>query len=196
MITAKQAQELMKLNGTVRGVAFRIDYDNINALFGKDKVKIVEDYIKKLGIEVNYESFRNTALYPVGLRFISLIAIKDVFKLTDNDIKKMGFNAPRVSFIVKLFTRAFLSVDALLTRANIIWKKHFNGSLKVIKYSKQKKFITAQLEGFVSHKIFCVYLGGYFESIVSLTLPNNKVTAREILCDNKKGIHRFKLTWK
>lgn len=196
MITAKQAQELMKLKGTVRGVAFRIDYDNINTLFGKDQVKKVENYIKNLGVEINYESFKNTALYPVGLRFISLIAIKDLFKLTDNDIRKMGFNAPRVSFIVKLFTRAFLSVDALLNRANIIWQKHFNGSLRVIKYSKQKKYITAQLEDFISHPVFCKYLKGYFESIVQLTLPNNKVTAKEVLCDNKKGIHRFKLTWK
>ena len=186
----------MKLEGNARGVAFRIDHDNIIEMFGKDSVKKVEDYIKKIGIDMNYESFRNTALYPIGLRFISLIAIKDVFKLADNDIKKMGFKAPRVSFIVKLFTRAFLSVDALLTRANIIWQKHFNGSLKVIKYNKQKKFIIAQLEGFVSHKIFCVYLGGYFESIVSLTLSSNKITVKEIICDNQKGIHQFKLNWK
>ncbi|MBZ1356401.1 MAG: hypothetical protein KY054_01325 [Candidatus Nealsonbacteria bacterium] len=48
------------------------------------------------------------AFYPIGLRVLSILAIAEVFDFNENQVRnEIGENAPKMSFVVKVFAQSF-----------------------------------------------------------------------------------------
>ena len=196
-LTKSFANKLAGIEGFVKGTVFDIDYNYVKSNYGLDGLKKVEKKMKDLGYPINYARISRTDDYPMGLRMLSLLVIKETFKMTDKDIIKMGYDAPAVSFIVRLFSRFITTPDSLIKNANTVWQKHFSiGYIKVLDYKKNKKYIKIGLYDFKVNNFYCLFLKGYFARILELSLSNKKVKVKETKCAFKKNdYHEFVLTW-
>jgi len=196
--TKEAAQRLSKISGEVRGVAFKTDMEFVLKEKGKGGLKKVEDELKRIGFPIKYEEIKVMDFYPIGLRVISLMAIKEVFNFDDEKIKNMGIYATKISLIVKLFVKYFFSIQRVFSKeAPKMWSKHYTISkLTPIELNEEKKFAVLQIEDLVLDPVFCVYLGGYFCGIIQMLIKTNKIDYQEIKCPFRGGkYHEYLLKW-
>jgi hypothetical protein len=136
--------------------------------------------------------------YPVGLRILSLLAIKEIFNLDEKEIVKMGFLATKVSLILKLFMRYFISLQRVFFReAPKMWKKHYTlGEVIPVDLDEEEKYLVLRLKDCKFHPIFCHYLGGYFCGVAQLMLGSEKIKFEETKCPFKGDrYHQYLIKW-
>ena len=199
-LNKKELDKLLKIKGEVRGVAFHTDGSHILKIEGEEALKKIEKRTKELGYSIDYRNPPRTSWFPVGLRAISLIIIKDTLNWNDEDIKKMGWNAPSFSFIIKLLMKFFVSLDKVAKESPHLWKEHYKniGRLFIINADDKEKIVIVRVKDFKVHPIFCPYFAGYFSRIASFGLKEEKknLDCVETKCvfDND-SYHEFKITW-
>ncbi len=124
-------------------------------------------------------------------------AIKEVLELEEEDIRKLGSFAAKTSLIRRLFTKFFVSLDLMATRASEMWDEYYTtGDLSVQSADPEKGEIVLVLENFEVNRLHCFHLQGYFSSIISL-VTGSEVKCRETKCPFKGDeVHEFVLNWK
>lgn len=193
------AKGLMKIKGKVKGVTLKTDAEYILKEKGEEGLKKVEEELEKLGYPIKYKEVKTMLFYPVGLRALSLLAIKKVFDLEDEKIREMGFLATKRSLIVKLFVRYFLSVKRVFYKeAPKLWSQHFTiGELVPVELNEKKKYAILRLKNFNLHPLYCLYLGGYFCGILDLLIKTPQITFEEAKCAFKGDeYHEYLLKWR
>ncbi len=197
-ISRETIDNLMKIKGEVRGVVLKTDEEYILKEKGKAGLEKVEQRLKELGHPIKYKEIRTMDFYPVGLRVLSLLTIREVFNFSDEEIKKMGTFATKMSLIIKLFTKYFLSVRRVVMKESPrIWSKHWTvGKLVPIKLDEEQKYAVLKVEGFDLHPIYCIYLEGYFAGILQMLVKSPKVNTKETKCAFKgESYHEFLIKW-
>ncbi len=194
-LTKELAEKLKKMEGEVRGVVFKTDLEFVLKEKGKEGLKKLKEKLKEIGCEIDYEKINPMGFYPLGLRIISLLAIKEVFNFNEEKIKEMGSSAPKLSLLIKLFVKFFFSIQKTAVQVPEIWKKHYTiGNLEV-EVNEEKRYVILRLKDFLGHPIFCVYLEGYF-STISQIVVNQPVTSQETKCPFKGGdFHEYLIRW-
>lgn len=181
MIKKEEVENLLKLKGEVKGVFLQTDRKYILENEGEEGLKKLEDKVKELGVGLNYRRASAMEWYPVGLRPISLLLIKDVFGYNDREIREMGRMAAKFSFIVKLFVN-FFSARKLFERAPDYYKMQYRvGQLEAIYFNEKEKKSILRLKDFKIHPLVCLYLEGYFQGIAEFALKE-KVNVEETKC--------------
>ncbi|MEA3458255.1 MAG: hypothetical protein U9R21_06205 [Candidatus Thermoplasmatota archaeon] len=179
----KELDRLMEIKGEVKGVVFQTDAKYVLEKEGEEGLKKLEERVKELGYPINYEKGEALDSHPIGLRVISLLLIKDTFGWPDSEIKRMGYVAPRTSFIAKLLMRFFVSFKKIITEAPRYWTKHYTiGSLEVINLDEETKDVTIRLKDFEIHPILCPYYRGYFEMMHEFATGTTGVESKETKC--------------
>jgi hypothetical protein len=174
-VTKEEIKVMMGITGEARGVTLQTDAEYVLLKKGKDGLGKVEEKLKEMGCPIDYKHVKATDWYPVGLRALSLIAIKETFNWTNEEIEDMGNVAPKYSFFVKLLMKYFLTLSMTYEESPKYWKKHYTiGELETPDYSPKKKYFIIRVKGFKIHPILCVYLGGYFKRISQFVLKNAK----------------------
>ena len=183
-ITKETVQKLMEIKGEVRGVTFKTDIEYILKEKGQEGLKKVEEELEKVGAPIKYKEINTMIFYPVGLRALSILVIKKVFNFSNDKIKEMGFFATKISLIIKLFTRYFLSLQRVFFKeAPRIWKKHWTiGELIPVELNEKKKYAIIRLKDFDLHPLYCQYLGGYFCGVLKLIIKTAEITSEETKC--------------
>ncbi|MFQ6049759.1 MAG: hypothetical protein ACE5J0_01835 [Candidatus Paceibacterales bacterium] len=197
-LTQEAAKKLMKIKGEARGVVFKTDGEYILKEKREKGLKRLEEELEKLGYPIKYKEIKTMIFYPVGLRALSLLAIKKVFNFDEEKIKEMGRFATKVSFIVKLFMRHFVSLQRVFSReAPKLWKKHWTvGKLDSIELNEEKKYAILGVRGFNLHPLYCYYLSGYFSGILQMTVRSPKITCEETKCAFRGDeYHEYLLKW-
>ncbi|MBZ9572358.1 hypothetical protein KJA15_03445 [Patescibacteria group bacterium] len=198
ILTEEIAKKLMEIKGETRGVVFEIDREYILKEEGEEGLKKLEDELERLGYPIKYKEMKAMGFHPIGLRAISLLAIKKVFNFDDEKIKELGTFGSKVSFILKLFIRYFLSAQRVFfEEAPKIWKKHYAiGELVPVELSEEKKYAILRLENFNLHPIFCCFLGGYFCGVVQMLVRSSQITFEETKCTFRGDeYHEYLLKW-
>ena len=183
-LTKELADQLMKIKGEARGTHFICDALYIEKREGKEGLKRVEEKLKELGYPLDYSRVNNMDFYPVGLRALSLLAMKEVLGWTNKDIEENCANAAKYSFIVKIFARYFFSVRSAIKLAPKIWREYFtSGNLEVVKIDLKKKEAVFQIKNFKLHPIYCQYcLLGFIKNIIGMVLNTKKVKCKKTNC--------------
>ena len=77
-----------------------------------------------------------------------------------------------------------------------MYKKYFTtGSLKIVEYDKERKYIVGRIENLRTYPTHCQYLMGYFSSLIEM------VTKKVVVCEEIKCIysgdkyHEFLVKW-
>lgn len=193
-----EIDNLLKLNGKIRGVVFQTDARYVLEKEGEVGLQELEEKAKRYNLPINYRSAKALEWCPIGLRIVSLLLIKETFGYQDSEIRKMGEMAPKVSFIVKLFFRLFLSPRKLAEECPRYWKEHHTlGELRAVRIDEDRNEIVLRLENYVVHPLFCLYLEGYFETVMCLARESRKAKAKEIACPFKDNLpfHDYLITW-
>ena len=196
-ITKPEADKVVGFDSEASGVVFQTDAEYVLATYGEPALRKVEKRMKELGHDFSYMRISAGDHYPTGLRVLSLMVIKEVLNLTDEDIKIMGDNAPKISMIIRLMLKFFVSLEKALSKAPKAWEKHYStGKLIIHEINREKKQIIVRLLDFKTHPLFLKYLEGYFQRFVQFTLPNEKVQSKLVKSMNKKDkYNEFKLYW-
>ena len=120
------ADEIMRgMDGRVRGVVFQTDASYVQRTQGTEGLERVEARLRELGHPVDYRRAKAMDWYPLGLRVLSLLAVRDTFDLSKEGIWTMGDAAPKFSFIVKVMMRpSVLSITRSLSTPNM----HMHGT--------------------------------------------------------------------
>ena len=181
MLTKDEADKVMKLEGKVRGVAFQTDADYVKANIGEEGLLKVKETLKNLGYPIDYEKAKSTELYPIGLRMLSLMAVKESFNLSDQDIIKMGNAAPKYSFVVKMVMKYLVGIEQALKFAPRYYKRHVSiGEFQVVEYNPEGKYVILRLSGMSMVPLYAKYLEGYLSRIIQYVLPREKVNCEQL----------------
>ncbi len=193
------ADQLMAMPGDARGVVFKTDGDYILKEKGEDGLKKLEEELAILGCPIDYKKIRALSFYPIGLRIISLLAIKKLFSFDDAKIKELGTFASKTSLLTKLFINYFLSINKVFfEEAPRIWRKHYSvGDLVPIELNEEKKYGIMQIKNYQFHPIFCLYLGSYLCGFLQMLVKSPIITFEETKCPFRGDeYHEYTIKWK
>lgn len=182
MIKKEEIENLLKLKGEVKGVFLQTDARYILEREGEKGLKNLKKKAKEIGVNLDYKRAGAMQWYPVGLRPISLLLIKDFFGYNDKDIREMGRMAAKFSFIVKLFVKFFSSIKKLFENAPRYYKMQYRiGELEAVYIDEKEKKAIIRIKDFKIHPLVCLYLEGYFQGIAEFALKE-KVRTKERKC--------------
>jgi len=180
-IQKSELENLIKIKGEVRGTVFQTDAKYILEKGGEKSLRKLEERVKKLGYPIDYRKAKVIDWYPIGLRIISLILIKDTFGWPDSEIRAMGKTAPKFSFIVKFIFKLFAPLKKLVKEIPRDWKEHYTiGEMEVARFDEENKKLIIHLKDFKIHPIFCIYLEGYIERVILFV--EQGATTKETKC--------------
>jgi hypothetical protein len=186
MIDQNELQKIINTPGEVKGVVFQTDANYVLKKMGEPGLKKLEEQVKALGLAINYHEASALKTYPIGLRVASLLLIADTFGWSEEEIRRMGYEAPKTSFVVKLLMKFFVSFVRLMQEVPKYWQEHYTiGVLEPLKIDDAKKEAILQLKNISIHPLFCKYLEGYFEKIYEFSLEGKKGSCIEIECEFK-----------
>jgi len=195
---------LMKNKDETRGIEFETDKKFILEERGEEGIEKIEKAMKELGYPIKYEEISTFTFYPIGIRVLSLLTIKEIFNFDEAKIEEMGRVAPKLSIFIKTLMQFFISIPTLKSETSRIWKRyHTTGELKLI--VAPGNFATLRLSGhncvlkLTNHKIhplYCTYLGGYFAKITEMVLNTSPITFEETKCPFRgDDWHEYLLKW-
>lgn len=196
-ITKEKVKKLMEIKGEARGVHFKNDADFVLKEKGKEGLKKLEKELKRLGCPIEYKKINQFNFYPIGLRAISLLAIKQTFDWPDEKIKELGSFAMKFSWVIKLLVGYFSSLEKTLREASNFWLKYFTvGQLEVEEKKIEEGYVILKIKNFNLDPIYCRCLEGVFAEIAKMTTKAKEVVCQEIECPFEKGKeHRFLIKW-
>lgn len=197
MLNKKQADNLFKtIKGEARGEAIRVDWDYVNETWGQEGIIKLETRMKELGYPLRYEEIKAMAFYPLGLYNISLLSIKDVFKLDNEGIKKMGRSIVKFSLLNRIFFKYFISLKLIAKQVPAAWKKMYTvGDMDMPDFSEKKRYAVLRLRNFKDHPAHCLLTESYFAKFSQLVV-RNPTTCKEVKCVFKgDSHHELLITW-
>ncbi len=192
----KEAEELVQKKGSVKGEAFRTQTEYIRRCKGEEGLKKVLKKMEEMGYPFEIKKLKYQQWYPEALDVLLILTAKEIFSWKDEDIFKMGYSAPRQSFIIKLSAQHLFSIKSITKAASTLWKKHFDfGNLKV-ELDEEKKRIKVIIEEYKIHPVMCKFFEGYFLSVFELCTKSEKVRIEEIKCAFKgDSAHEYLMEW-
>ena len=202
-ITEEKIEEMIKTEGRVKGEVFKTDAEYVLEKKGEKGLKILQKETEKLGSPIDYRKIKSADWYPVGLRVVSLLAAMRAFGWQEKEIEKMGASAPKISFIVRIFMKFFLSPEKVAKISPKLWPRHYTiGSLKIVNFRERqekqeiKGSVMVELRDFKVHPILCAYLGGYFLAVATLSAPYTKAIIKETKCPFRGDqYHQYLCEW-
>jgi len=196
-ITKEEIKKIMGTKGKVRGVVFQTDAEYVRLKKGEEGLRLLEKKTKEFGYPIEYGKIKTMDWYPLGLRALSLLAVKETFYWGDKEIDDMGNSAPKYSFVVKMLLRYFLSLRRSLEEVPTYWAKHYTaGEMEFVELDEKKKYYIIRLKNFKIHPIWCTYLTGYYRRFTQYVIKSEKVTIEETKCMFKGDpYHEFIGRW-
>lgn len=202
-ITKEEIKKLIKIEGKVKGEVFKTDAEYILTKKGEEGLKRVQKETKKLGYPIDYQKINSNGWYPVGLRIVSLLAVMEAFSWGEKEIENMGKSAPKISYMVKIFAKFFISSKRAIETTPRLWPRHYTiGNIKIVDFNERKEnqrikgSCLIKLRDFKVHPILCIYLKGYFSTIPKMGAEVKKLTIEEIKCPFKgDSFHQYSAKW-
>lgn len=163
---------------------------------GKEGLEQLEQSLKENGYPLQYGKIKTMDFYPIWWRILSLLFIMDFFKFNEEKIREMGASSPKISFILRLFMKHFISIEKTLGQMPKMWQKHYSvGDLKVVQFNEKEKKLVLNLENFNLHPIVCIYLAGYFSKVIEMVVKSPAVCKEKKCSHQGSPYHEFLLTW-
>lgn len=197
ILTKKEAEKIMKIEGNVRGEGILTDVEYLQKREGEKGVKKVEEKLAELGYPIKFKEIQSLDWYPQGFDVLKMLVMKELFNWTDKDIFKMATFAPQVSFLVRMLIKYFLSAKKSFEQSPNYWKQHFDfGELEAYEFSEKEKRIVFRIKNYKTHPVMCVVLAGYFLQMSKYVLKSKEVTIKETKCMFKGDpYHEYVVNW-
>lgn len=183
MITKAQADALAGAEGKNKGVGFKSDAEYVKNKIGPEGIQKLKAEMERLGYPINYEEVKAMDWYPVGVRVLHLEVMKDLFGWDDEEIKKIGHEAPKFSLIMRLIMKYFIDIERMSKLAPVVgFKKHFSvGEYEALECDPQKHFTSGRAKGLkilYDSSALTKYIEGYFTRGIEYVLPGKEVLTK------------------
>lgn len=196
-VTQEEISRLREMQGQVRGTVFQTDAAYIEEKNGPKGLSLVEEKMKEWGCPILYKTIKASDWFPVGFRALSVLAATEVFSWNEEDVFRMGYEAPARSFVVKMLMKYFLSIHQTYKQSAQYWPSHYTvGKLETPEFNEKEKFMVVRLKDFSIHPILCNYFTGYFTRVTEIASPYQNIKVHERTCAFEGGKdHEFLLSW-
>ncbi len=139
--------------------------------------------MEDFGVFVDPENVDPGSWIKIGLPALFTLAAKDVFDWTEEDIYELGRFEAKISFIIKVFLRHFVSKQKILSEAPKYWNRHFDfGELEIVELNEEKGYVIARTKGFAVSPLSCIIHKGYFHGISEYMVRGDMVKVEETKC--------------
>jgi hypothetical protein len=167
-----EISKVLKQDGQVRGGVLLSDSTYVRKHYGHQALGSVEAMTTALGYYIDYDRINTMAWYPASIRVISLLAIAMALGLSDKELREMGWAAPRNSILTKLMMRYFASLRMLVESLPSYWRKNYTVGSLTGKLADRALYL--RLAGIEIPRQLFSYLEGYFTSVVSMVIGNDR----------------------
>lgn len=198
-MTKKEIEKIMKLPGKVKGVAFQADGAYVREKKGEEGLKLVEEKLKEWGHPISYGKIAAIIWYPISLRVLSVLAMKETFGWKDEDIIDLGDFSPKHNFTLRIIAKYFLSLKRSFKEASKYWRIHYSiGTIEPHELNEKEGYAIFRLRDFKIHPVLCTFYLGYFRRLCQFVLKGGeKAVTKETKCMFKGDpYHEFIITWK
>ena len=157
----------------------------------------LEDELERLGYpDIKHKNVESMRIYPVGYEALTFVLIKNLFNFDKEEFIKMGEFNSKVSLVVRLFMKYFVSLKLIAKQAPRFWKESYTeGDLKITELNNEKKYIIIRIENFHHHPLHCPTVEGYLMTIIKMVL-GKPVTCQETKCVHRgDDYHEFLVKW-
>ncbi len=195
-LTKEIAQKMMEIKGRVRGVAIKGDLEFILEKEGEKGLKKLEEEIARVGYPIRYNQLKPMNFYPIGMKGITLLAIKNLFNFDNKKFQEMGRFGSKLHPVIRVFMKYFVSPEMFVSQAPRMWRSYYTiGECKVVEFNKEKRYVILRIDNFSYFPDHCQVLIGYFSNIFQMVI-NKEVTCEETKCVFKGDeYHEFLLKW-
>jgi len=196
IISKEEVNELMSLKGEVKGTGIKTHGEFILKEEGEEGLKKLEETMANLGYPIGFKKVRATTLYHFGVEAIILVAIKRLFNYDDKKFQEMGKFHAKVSLIIRLFMKYFISLERMAKEGQKLWRRYFTiGELKVVEIDERGRHLSFRVENFKFHPLHCQILIGSLSTIIQMII-GKPVTYEEVKCLHRgDDHHEFLVTW-
>lgn len=196
VISKEEFNELMKLEGEVKGTGIKTHGKFILKEEGEEGLKKIEETMAGLGYPIKLKGIKSTTLYPFGVEAAILLAIKRLFNYDDKKFNEMGRFHAKSSLIIRLFMKYFVSLERVSEEGLKIWRRYFTiGSLEVVEVDEEKRHMIFRVKNFWFHPLHCQILMGSIPTIIQM-IVGGKVICEETKCLYRDDeYHEFVLKW-
>lgn len=193
----KEAENLMKIRGNVRGEGILTDIEYVREKRGEQGVKKIEEKLAELGYLINFKEIESLGWYPQKLDVLKILVIKEIFNWSDKDIFEMASFGPQISFLVRMLIKYFLSAKKSFKRSPNYWRQHYDtGELEAYEFNEKEKYIIFRLKDYKTHPIMCVIFAGYFLQMSRYVLKSRNIKIKETKCMFKGDpYHEYVVSW-
>lgn len=198
ILTKETAKKLMEIKGEIRGIVFKTDVTFILKEKGEEGLKKLEAEMERLGYPFKYNAIKTSEFYPIGLRIISLLLIKQIFGFSEEKIEEMGSLAIKFSPLLRIITKLFLNFEKIFfSRGPELFKKILRvGEIIPVIIDTKKKEAIIRFKDLDLHPIYCRYLKGGLSSFFKVATGVQTITCQETKCTFQGDeYHEFLLKW-
>lgn len=179
-----------------------------------DLLILIEDYLRKKGLEKFFPKIKEKMAeygypldskeinimgwYPLAMEIALIFSLVDVLKWTEKEIKILGKDFTRLSFIEKILTKYLISPQVTFKASQLIWRKHMDkGELEGVELNEKEKYAIFRLKDFHIHPLYCQFLSGMLETFGDYVTGSKENICQETKCTFKgDSYHEFLIKWK
>ncbi|KPJ54724.1 hypothetical protein AMJ47_03775 [Parcubacteria bacterium DG_72] len=193
----KEAQNLKKAKGNVRGEGILTDVEYVRLKKGEKGVMLVEKKMNELGCSIKFSEIKSMEWYPVWWDVLKILVIMDLFSWNEKDIFEMANFSPKISFLVKVLVKYFITIKKSFEQSPKYWRQHFDfGELEAYEFSEKEKKMVFRVKNYNIHPVMCTVFAGYFLRIAQFVVKSKKVDIEETKCVYKKdSYHEYVIRW-
>lgn len=182
-------------SGNVSGSCTNAIFDYLRFVGAGERVPEILARTEEYGATQKTTKVDPLRRYPIAIEMSLIFASKDVLGWGHDELKELGRNIPRVSFVVKLFLRYFLTLETSTREASKYWDKHFDfGELEVLSTDIDSGNYIVEVRGFDIHPDYCVFLCGFLETMIGFVV-SRPIQSEVIKCSDGDGLNRFRFSY-
>ncbi len=180
----KKRKELIQKEGNVKGSQIKSILKCIEKKEGNDGFKRLKEELKKYNLSFNINNINPLDWINEGESVFIILLAKEIFNWSDEDMFEIGMEAGKISFLLGIFTRYFVSVDAVYAGAPDYWKKHFDfGKVEMVELDKEKGIMKFRVYGYDYDRSVCKFFhSGYFYSLAAISIETKNLKVEETVC--------------
>ncbi len=184
-LSKEMVKELLDKEGNVKGDLLLAYLHYVKKTEGDRGLSAVENRLSSVGIDIKESEIKAFDWYPVGYEPLVVLAAKEVFGWDDDKIFEMGKNVTKLSLIIKMMLRFFVSIDKVFEESPKYWRNSYDfGDVEPV--GRENGTYIMRIKGYDIHPISCIYNAGYIIGIAEMA-GGKGMTIEEKTCVHKGG---------
>ncbi len=193
----QEASRLIKMTCRTKGSDMQLIAMYVKGRYGEDGVSKLQQKLTDLGCPLTFDKIRVGEWYPEGHNVVTLLAAKQIFNWTEEDVFDVGYEAPKLSLGAKIYIKYLVDPKKMFEVAAGYWKKFVEcGDIEPFEFNDKEKYMIYRMRGYEFNPIMCIYLAGSFLYVAKTAIKTEKMYTKETKCIHKGDpYHEFYMNW-